>query len=89
VTLEMVATLGGEAMWTAWSVGGPVLIAGLAVGVIISIFQAVTQINEMTLTFIPKIIVAGLAVALNYDRMIQVLLTFTKHVFTDWGEFLR
>ena len=88
MTIEMVATIGREAMWTAWQLAAPVLMAGLAVGLLISVFQAVTQINEMTLTFIPKILVAVLTVALNYDRMIQAMLTFTTRVFTEWGDFL-
>ncbi len=89
MTLEMVATLGEQAMWTTWVIAAPVLISALIVGLAISVFQAVTQINEMTLTFIPKIVVAALAVAFSYDSMLQALLQFTRHVFTDWGDYLH
>ncbi|MDP8221955.1 MAG: flagellar biosynthesis protein FliQ [Candidatus Lernaella stagnicola] len=89
MNIELLATIGSEAIWTAWEVASPVLLAGLAVGLVISVFQAVTQINEMTLTFIPKIIVAALAVAFSYDRMITVIVNFTERMFTEWGSFLQ
>ena len=63
--------------------------AALAVGLLISIFQAVTQIHEMTLTFIPKILAAVLAVALTWDTMVTSLMTFTQKMFTEWNTFIH
>jgi len=70
-----------DMLWTAFFVSGPVLGAGLFAGLIVSIFQAVTQINEMTLTFIPKIIAAAAAVALFYSFMLGNLVSFTERMF--------
>ncbi len=59
---DMVISLAMQAMMLTLKVGGPILVVGLAIGLMISIFQAVTQIQEQTLSFIPK--VAGLAVVI-------------------------
>jgi flagellar biosynthetic protein FliQ len=53
---SMAVDIGRDALWTTMIVSGPLLIVGLVVGLVIGIFQAVTQIHEMTLTFIPKIL---------------------------------
>ena len=53
MTIEFVAELASRALWVTLLVSAPILGLGLAVGVLISIFQAVTQIQEMTLTFVP------------------------------------
>ncbi len=53
----MVIDIGRQAIWVTLLISGPMLIAGLLVGLLVGIFQAVTQIHEMTLTFIPKILV--------------------------------
>jgi flagellar biosynthetic protein FliQ len=89
MTLELVAAVSRDALMTAWQVSYPTLMAGLVVGLLISIFQAVTQIHEMTLTFIPKILAAVVAVALTYDKMMQVMLDFTRRMFTEWEMFLH
>lgn len=86
--LEFAARIGYEALMTSYQVSGPMLIAALLVGLLISVFQAVTQINEMTLTFIPKILVAVLVIAMTYDKIVGALVSFTTRMFTDWGGFL-
>ena len=60
-----------------------VLLPALFVGLIIAVFQAATQINEMTLTFIPKLVVTALAVVLAGPWMLRVLMGFTIRLFTD------
>jgi flagellar biosynthetic protein FliQ len=57
VDASAVIDIGRQAIWITLLVSGPMLIAGLFIGLIIGVFQAVTQIHEMTLTFIPKILV--------------------------------
>ena len=59
------------------AVGGPVLIVALVVGLAVSIFQAVTQIHEMTLTFIPKIIAVGATLVLTLPWILQRMVDFT------------
>jgi flagellar biosynthetic protein FliQ len=64
-------------------VAAPMLVLGLLVGVAISILQAVTQIQEMTLTFVPKIVVVTLAFLLFVPWIINMLVGFTTRLFTN------
>ncbi len=66
-----------QAMLIAILISAPMLGFGLLVGLIVSIFQAVTQINEMTLTFIPKIIAVALAFAIFLPWIMRLLVNFT------------
>ena len=66
-----------QAMLIAFLIASPMLGFGLLVGLIVSIFQAVTQINEMTLTFVPKIIAVAVAFALFMPWMLRLLVEFT------------
>lgn len=77
----MVVSIGREALMLTLMVSGPLLLAGLVVGLIISIFQAVTQIQEMTLTFIPKILAVALTLLIFLPWMINMLTDFTTHMF--------
>lgn len=70
-----------ETLKTAALLLAPVLISTLVVGVIISILQVATQIQEMTLTFVPKLAVAGLTMLLFGHWMLAVLTTYTREVF--------
>ena len=70
-----------EALLVTLLVSAPLLAAGLVVGVLVSIFQAVTQIQEMTLTFVPKILAASAALFLFLPWMLTTLVQFTRHVF--------
>jgi flagellar biosynthesis protein FliQ len=62
---------------------GPVLLASLVIGSVISLFQAATQINEVTITFVPKIVGIGLVIALLGSWMGQQILTFTTQIFVN------
>jgi flagellar biosynthetic protein FliQ len=75
------------ALQIAFVLAGPVLGAGLVAGLIVSIFQAVTQINEMTLTFIPKIIAVVACLALLLPWMLQRLMGFTIFLFENAASF--
>lgn len=71
-----------ESMKVAVLIASPILISGLIAGVIVSIFQAATQINEMTLVFIPKMLAVGLALIIFFPWIIRIIVTFTENVFT-------
>ena len=73
--------LGRQALITGLTVCAPVLIAGLVVGVIISIVLAATQIQEFTLTFLPKLAAMALAAALAAPWMLRTLIAFTRWAF--------
>jgi len=81
VTQELVIALAKNALWTTLLVSAPILIFGLVVGLAIGIFQAVTQIQELTLTFVPKILVVILALVFFLPWMLNTLITFTLSVF--------
>lgn len=71
-----------QALTTALMVSAPLLIAGLVVGVVISMFQAVTQINEMTLSFVPKIAVTGLVLLLAVQWMAQQVMDYFRYIIS-------
>lgn len=70
-----------EAMQLAFKIGAPLLIAGLLVGVAVSIFQAVTQIQEQSLQFIPKLVVAGVVLLLAGPWMLGQVVTWTTELW--------
>lgn len=76
-----VIELGREAFWVILLVGGPVLLAGLAIGLIIALFQALTSIQEMTLVFVPKIIIIFIALVLMLPYMINHMMDFGELIF--------
>lgn len=67
---------------------GPALLSALATGVIIGMFQAATSINEMTLSFIPKLIVLALVLVLLGSWMLDVLVTFTQEIFAGIPDYI-
>jgi len=81
VTPETVVEIGQYAMRTVLFVAGPMLAAGMIVGLIISILQAATQINEMTLAFVPKIVAVFLGLVLSLPWAIGQLTDFTTAMF--------
>lgn len=81
MTEQLAIYLTSHTLTTALMVSAPMLLAGLIVGVILSIFMAVTQINEMTLTFVPKIVVTLLALMYFLPWMSQKLMDFVRQIF--------
>lgn len=77
-----VLELGRQAMWVGLQVAMPILVAALIVGLLVSVFQAVTQIQEMTLQFIPKMIAVGVVLILAGGWMLSQIVEFTVRVFT-------
>lgn len=78
-----VLELGRQAMMVALKVGMPVLVAALIVGLLISVFQAVTQIQEMTLQFIPKMIAVAVVFLVMGGWMLTQMVEFTKRVLMN------
>ena len=71
-----VIDIGRDALWTLIRVCGPIMLVGLSVGLLISLFQALTQIQEMTLTFVPKIIAVFFTLMIILPYMFQTLKDF-------------
>lgn len=72
-----------QALWTVAQLSGPLLAAALIVGVVISLLQAVTQVNEMTLSYVPKIIAIALVLIIAGPWMLQTLIDYTAHLFSS------
>jgi flagellar biosynthetic protein FliQ len=73
--------IGRDAIVVSLKLGGPIMLLALVVGVVISLFQALTQIQESTLTFVPKIVAILLAMLLLMPFMLTTLTTFTERLF--------
>ncbi len=86
---EAVTTLAQQAMWTMFLVSAPILGVALVVGLLISLVQAATQLNEMTLSFVPKAIAIGLALVLAGPWMLHVLMDFTTRLITSIPQLLQ
>ncbi len=85
----VVLGLAKESLTVALLIGAPILGASLIIGVIVSIFQAVTQVNEMTLTFVPKLLGVFVAVLVFGPWMMQTLLGFSAGLFANMGAYGR
>ena len=89
MTPEFFVDLTTRTLHTAILLAAPPLLTGLIVGVVVSIFQAVTQMQEQTLVLVPKIVAVALVLLLCLPWMLQVLLTFTATLFTHLPEYVR
>lgn len=78
-----------EAIKTAIMLAGPMLLVGLLVGILVSMFQATTQINEMTLVFVPKMLGVALALLVFFPWMLNVISDFTQNMFVNLPMFIR
>jgi flagellar biosynthetic protein FliQ len=85
----LVLDLCHRALSTALLVAGPVLGVVLVIGVAVSILQAVTQVQEATLTFVPKMVGAGLVILVGGYWMLEQLLRFARGLFGDFTPFVR
>jgi flagellar biosynthesis protein FliQ len=82
-------TLSQNAITLMLVVAGPILLVSLIIGTIISLIQAATQVNEVTMTFIPKIVGIGLILLLLGSWMMQQLLVFTTGIFNSLPNFVK
>lgn len=80
---DLVIGLMMNALKVAVIIAAPMLLFGLVVGLMVSIFQAVTQIQEMTLAFIPKILAIVLSIALFFPWMVQIMITYTTELISN------
>lgn len=89
MTEDIVLSLGRDAIWTTVALAAPLLLASLAVGLVVSIFQAVTQINEATLTFIPKMLAIVVVMLVLAPWMTQLITSYTTELFTSLPSMVR
>ncbi len=84
-----VGTVLQRALYTVLVMGGPIVIASMVVGLVISVLQAATQIHEATLTFVPKLVVTALLLVFFGSYMVGSLTDFTRFVFSVAAEAAR
>ena len=77
---EAVVSLGQQALWVMFLVSLPLLGVALVVGLLVSLLQAATQLNEMTLSFVPKVLAIGLTAVLAGPWMLHVMMDFTTRL---------
>ena len=89
MTQTVVLELTQKGLWLLLQLAAPTLVLSLVVGLAISVFQAVTQINEMTLTFIPKIVTVFAALAFFGPWMLNITVDYMTQILVDLPNFAR
>ncbi|WP_028561421.1 flagellar biosynthesis protein FliQ [Paenibacillus pinihumi] len=85
---DFIIGLAGQAIWTVLKASAPMLVLGLLVGLIVSIFQATTQIQEQTLAFVPKIVAVLLAVLLFGPWVLNTIVDFTYNLLNNLDKYI-
>jgi len=88
MTAETVMDIAQEALWTIIRIAAPVLLVTLVVGLIVSIFQTVTSIQEQTLTFVPKILAVFITLMLIGGWMLDQIVSFMEVLWSGFGEYI-
>ena len=81
MTPEFITGFFVEAIKTAIMLAAPMLVVGLVTGILVSMFQAATQINEMTLVFVPKMLGVALALIIFFPWMLKIIIGFMENLF--------
>jgi flagellar biosynthetic protein FliQ len=89
MTPELVMTIGQDALTTMLVLAMPMLLVALAIGLLVGVFQAATQINEMTLSFIPKLIGMSVAIAVAGPWMLKVIVNYTQALIINIPAMIR
>ena len=89
MTQDLAIQLGREALYTVMLISAPMLGLGLIVGVIVSIFQATTQIQEQTLVFVPKIIATFVAILFFGPWILAMMVDYTREIFMSFSSVIR
>ena len=89
MTMELLNQVSRQTFETILLVGGPPLIVSLAVGILISLFQAITQLQEMTISFIPKILAVFLTLLVGLPWMVKIMVGFTRSIFEAIPMYVR
>ncbi len=89
MTSHMALSLVQDALWQALLISAPLLILTLIAGLAISVFQAVTQIHEMTMTFVPKILAVAAALIIFGHWMLRTLVNYTSGLFIKFPDFIK
>ncbi|MBP9019995.1 MAG: flagellar biosynthesis protein FliQ [Syntrophobacterales bacterium] len=86
---DLIIGIAGETIKVTLLVAAPMLLVGLVIGLAVSIFQAVTQIQEMTLVFVPKILAVLIAMLIVLPWMMNILVTYTQNLFSNIPMYIK
>lgn len=86
---DILIEVGSRAIWITLIVSAPMLITGMVIGLIVSILQSVTQLQEITLTFVPKIIAVFIVFLIALPWISSILIVFTQDLFNQITVFTR
>jgi len=89
MTVEFAVHILRQALMTVLTAAAPVLIVGLIVGLVVSILQAVSQVHEITLTFVPKIVAIFIALMIFAPWIVKVVLNFTTDILTNLAQYAK
>lgn len=89
MTTEFIVGFGREAIEVALLLAGPMLAVGLVVGVVVSLLQALTQVQEMTLTFVPKLLSISLVIVVLMPWMTQLMIDYTANLYASLPELVH
>ena len=89
ITEGQILDIARDAIYTIVMAAAPVLLVSLVVGLIISIFQTVTSIQEQTLTFVPKILAVFATILIGGGWMLNMMSTFTVNLWQDFSKYIR
>ncbi|MDE7157442.1 MAG: flagellar biosynthesis protein FliQ [Lachnospiraceae bacterium] len=88
MTQEAIMNIATQTIWTIIKAAGPLLIVSLIIGLIVSIFQTVTSIQEQTLTFIPKLLGIFLTMLLLGSYILNTIVTLMERLWSNFGEYI-
>jgi len=89
MSVDFIIGIMAETIRVTLMISAPVLLVGLVVGVVISLLQAVTQVQEMTLVFVPKIVACLVVLVAALPWMINLLVSFTHHLFSNIPNYIK
>lgn len=89
MTEEFIISFAVESIKTTLLLSAPMLLFGLVTGLVVSVFQAVTSIQEMTLTFIPKILAVFLSLILFFPWLLNQIMQFTANILINFPEYIK
>lgn len=88
MTPDEVMTVGEKALEITVMLSAPLLLTSMAIGLLVAMFQAATQINEMTLSFVPKLLITAVVLAVAGPWMLTLIIDFTRELFFMIPEFI-
>ena len=89
MTVDMVVDVARETIWLILKCSMPMLLVSLAIGLLVSIFQTITSIQEQTLTFVPKLLGIFIVLLLSGGWILNNIVTFMTELFSRFPEFIR